>query len=64
MSTILLIAGWRIYFWSNEDNEPIHIHAEKGDMESKFWLALDNFDLIFIPLYFILNIPYEYYSVN
>ncbi|MEK7719053.1 MAG: DUF4160 domain-containing protein [Bacteroidota bacterium] len=40
MPTILLIAGWRLYFWANENNEPIHIHAEKGDMECKFWLDI------------------------
>lgn len=29
MPTILLIAGWRIYFWANENTEPIDVHAEK-----------------------------------
>ncbi|MDP2334947.1 MAG: DUF4160 domain-containing protein [Bacteroidota bacterium] len=43
MPTILLIAGWRLYFWANESNEPMHIHAEKGDMECKFWLDFDNY---------------------
>ncbi len=45
MPTILLIAGWRLYFWSNELNEPVHIHAEKGDMECNYWLDIENFDL-------------------
>lgn len=45
MPTILLIKGWRLYFWANESNEPIHIHAEKGEMECKFWLDEDNFDI-------------------
>ena len=45
MPTILLIAGWRLYFWSNEKNEPMHIHAEKGEMECKFWLDPDNFEI-------------------
>jgi hypothetical protein len=45
MPTILLIAGWRLYFWANEKNEPIHIHAEKGDMECKFWLDIENFEI-------------------
>ena len=45
MPTILLIAGWRLYFWANESNEPIHIHSEKGDMECKFWLDIDNFEI-------------------
>lgn len=46
MPTILLIAGWRLYFWSNEKNEPMHIHAEKGEMECKFWLNPDEFEII------------------
>ena len=45
MPTILLIAGWRLYFWANESNEPIHIHAEKGDMECKYWLDIENFEI-------------------
>lgn len=45
MPTVLLIKGWRLYFWANENNEPIHIHAEKGDMECKFWLDEENFDI-------------------
>jgi hypothetical protein len=45
MPTILLILGWRLYFYSNEGNEPIHIHAEKGDMECKFWIHVDDFEI-------------------
>jgi hypothetical protein len=45
MPTILLILGWRIYFWANENNEPIHVHAEKGDMECKFWLDVEEFEI-------------------
>ncbi|WP_353744831.1 DUF4160 domain-containing protein [Hydrotalea sp. AMD] len=29
------------FFYSNKGNEPIHIHAEKGDMECKFWFWVD-----------------------
>ncbi|MEG1947917.1 MAG: DUF4160 domain-containing protein, partial [Lachnospiraceae bacterium] len=25
-----MIAGYKIFFWSNENNEPIHIHIAKG----------------------------------
>ena len=46
MPTILLIFGWRIFFYSNEGNEPIHVHAQKGDMECKFWLNVDTFEII------------------
>jgi hypothetical protein len=45
MPTILLIAGWRIFFYSNENHEPIHIHAEKADMEIKFWIDIENFEI-------------------
>ena len=45
MPTILQLAGWRIYFWSNEGSEPIHIHAEKGDMECKYWLDVENYEI-------------------
>ncbi len=27
MPTILFIYGWRLFFYSNEGTEPIHIHA-------------------------------------
>ena len=45
MPTILLIFGWRFYFYSNENNEPIHIHVEKAEMEAKFWLDEDLFEI-------------------
>lgn len=45
MPTILLIRGWRLFFYSNERNEPPHIHARKGDADCKYWLRPDAFDL-------------------
>lgn len=33
------------FFYSNENLEPIHIHAEKGDMECKFWLLIDEVEI-------------------
>ncbi|MBT4668866.1 MAG: DUF4160 domain-containing protein [Candidatus Ruthia sp.] len=45
MPTILLLSGWRLYFYSNEGNEPIHIHCQKGDMECKFWIHTEMFDI-------------------
>lgn len=45
MPTILIIAGWRLFFYSNKGNEPIHIHAEKADMECKFWIDVENYEL-------------------
>jgi hypothetical protein len=29
----------RYYFWSNEGNEPPHIHVRKGDAFAKYWLG-------------------------
>jgi hypothetical protein len=45
MPTVLYIFGWRLFFYSNESNEPIHIHAQKGDMECKYWLLLDELEI-------------------
>ena len=45
MPTILLIMGWRFYFYSNERNEPIHIHCQKGEKECKYWLDTEDFNL-------------------
>jgi len=45
MPTILQIFGWRLHFFANEGNEPIHIHCSKGDMECKFWLDREHFDI-------------------
>ena len=45
MPTILFIYGWRLFFYSNEGTEPMHVHAEKGDMECKFWLLVDEIEL-------------------
>ena len=38
MPTILLLNGFRFFFYSNENNEPIHVHIEKGSAEAKIWL--------------------------
>ena len=45
MPTILLVRGWRVFFYSNEGNEPVHVHARKGDAECKIWLAGDTYDI-------------------
>jgi len=45
MPTVLYIFGWRFFFFSNEGSEPIHIHAEKGDMECKYWLLVDELEI-------------------
>ncbi|TAF79699.1 MAG: DUF4160 domain-containing protein [Sphingobacteriales bacterium] len=45
MPTVLFILGWWLYFYSNEGQEPMHIHAEKGDMECKFWILTEDVEI-------------------
>jgi len=45
MPTILMIMGWRLFFYSNEGNEPVHVHCRKGGKECKYWLDTEMFDL-------------------
>jgi hypothetical protein len=37
--------GWRFFFYSNEKNEPLHIHCQKAEKECKYWLDINNFAL-------------------
>ncbi len=46
MPSILSISGWRLFFFANENQEPIHIHAQKGDMDCKFWINVDDFEIV------------------
>ncbi len=45
MPTIILVRGWRVFFYSDEGCEPIHVHARKGDAECKFWLKMETYDI-------------------
>jgi hypothetical protein len=45
MPTILVIRGWRVFFYANENREPIHVHAQNGNAECKFWLHPELFDV-------------------
>jgi hypothetical protein len=38
MPTVLRDGKYRFFFFSNEGNEPKHIHVESGDEYAKFWL--------------------------
>lgn len=38
MPTVLRIGSFRFHFYSDEGNEPAHIHIESTDGECKFWL--------------------------
>lgn len=38
MPTVLRIGSFRFFFYSNEGNEPPHIHVQEGNCLAKFWL--------------------------
>ena len=38
MPTVLRIGAFRFHFYSDESDEPPHIHVETPDGECKFWL--------------------------
>ena len=38
MPTVLRVNGFRFFFFSNERNEPPHIHVESAENYAKFWL--------------------------
>jgi hypothetical protein len=38
MPTVLRIGRFRFYFFSNEREEPAHIHVKAAENEAKFWL--------------------------
>ena len=38
MPTVLRIRGDRFFFFSNEGDEPAHIHVETAEKYAKFWL--------------------------
>lgn len=46
MPTVLMIFGWRFFFYANERNEPAHVHCRKGNAEAKYWLDVEAFAAI------------------
>lgn len=44
MPTLLLIEGYRFYFFSDERQEPPHVHVKKGNSVAKLWLRPMDFD--------------------
>ena len=38
MPSVLRIGRYRFFFFSNEGEEPPHIHVKAGEHEAKFWL--------------------------
>jgi hypothetical protein len=41
MPTVLRISGFRFFFYSNEGEEPPHVHVEKAEAAAKYWLQPD-----------------------
>lgn len=42
MPSLFVVCGYRIYFWSNENNEPVHVHVSKGKPfanATKIWIT-------------------------
>lgn len=38
MPTVLRIGSYRFYFYSHEPDEPPHVHIDRDDSSTKFWL--------------------------
>ena len=38
MPTIMSVGPYRFYFYSHEPDEPPHVHVDRDDSSSKFWL--------------------------
>jgi hypothetical protein len=38
MPTALNYKGYKFFFFSNENDEPIHVHVEKAGGSAKFWV--------------------------
>ncbi len=42
MPKLFMVSGYTVYFWSNENGEPIHVHVSKGKPTpnaTKIWLT-------------------------
>lgn len=44
MPTVLRIGPYRFFFYSSDWQEPPHIHVERDDAKSKFWLSPVRFE--------------------
>lgn len=38
MPTVMRVGRYRFFFYSNEGQEPPHIHVQAAEDEAKFWL--------------------------
>ncbi|MGN0987043.1 MAG: DUF4160 domain-containing protein [Otoolea sp.] len=42
LPSLFTVSGYKVYFWSNEFGEPIHVHISKGKPSqnaTKVWLT-------------------------
>ena len=42
MPNLFIILGYKVYFWSNENDEPIHVHIAEGrphQNATKVWIT-------------------------
>jgi len=44
---VLIKNGWRLFFYSNEGHEPLHIHAQKNEIECKYWILADELEILY-----------------
>jgi hypothetical protein len=42
MPTVLRSKGYRFHYYSDEGNEPPHVHVEHGEKDAKIWLGTMN----------------------
>ena len=47
MPTVFYYTGVRFYFYSNENDEPMHVHVEKAGSNGKIWLE-PNVDIAYM----------------
>ena len=38
MPTVLRTGPYRLYFYSHEPNEPLHVHIDRDNQSCKYWL--------------------------
>jgi len=38
MPTIMRIGPYRLFFYTSDQDEPVHIHVERDDKIAKFWI--------------------------
>ena len=43
LPNLFTVSGYKVYFWSNENNEPIHVNVSKGKpvpSATKIWITI------------------------